>query len=600
MANRTRERKNALSPEAFIERARAVHGDAYDYSHVEYRNTKVKVEIVCRACGTAFLQTPEKHMRGNGCPSPACCLERTRRTNLERYGVERPLQSEAIRARAEATTMARYGVRNAMLDEGLKKRFSVSRKGPGEAEGANAGMDGGTGERPGKAPSRRAGRTRPEEAAKAAVVAPEAVPASAGEDPLEAVYAALAGEYGADGVVRNYSCSRYRLPCGFYVPSRDLFVEYNGDWSHGGHWYDPDDREDRERLWDWEAKGASDPAYGDAAGTWASADCIKRMDAGRNGLNYVVLWSPDLLDLKVWEALGFPDGRDWERPWSWLPDRKIRGMASPSRLTGTPANLSQAAKAFQFREFYKEELRLWDENGLYKGVPLRLWLYANRLRYLGKAPGRLTDLDLARGFTIAGVHKGYTVFDTELMDRAVRKYGITGIYDPCAGWGERALYCRSRGVSYFGVDANRGLAAGYAAMAEAYGMEDQKVVFGDSASWPLSGKVHAVVTCPPYGGTEIYSRDGAENLGDEGFLAWWRRTVENSLLLDPDLFCFQVNRKWRDRMLAAVKDAGFVFADELEYRNNRSSHFTRKPGGEDLKRERETMLVLRRIRSTTP
>lgn len=532
-------------------------------------------------------------MRGNGCPNPACRLERTRRTNLERYGVERPLQSAEIRAKAEASVMARYGVRNAMLDEGLRRRFSASRRGQGEADGVNAGTDRADEKRPGKGLSRLAGRAPVDR-----TVPGVSVPILT--DPLEAVYEALAGKYGADGVVRNFSCSRYRLACDFYIPSRDLFVEYNGDWVHGGHWYDPGDPEDREKLYGWETEGVSDPVRAKAAAVWASSDCIQRMDAGRNGLNYVVLWSPDLLDLKVWGALGFPDGRDWERPWSWLPDRKIRGMAPPSRLTGTPANLSQAAKAFQFREFYKEELRLWNENGFYKGVPLRLWLYANRLRYLGKAPGRLTDLDLARGFTIAGVHKGYTVFDTELMDKAVRKYHIESVYDPCAGWGERALYCRSRGVSYFGVDANRGLTAGYAAMAEAYGMEDQKVVFGDSASWPLSGKVHAVVTCPPYGGTEIYSRDGAENLGDEGFLAWWRRTVENSLALDPDLFCFQVNRKWRDRMLPVVEGAGFVLEDELEYGTVRSCHFTRKPGGEDLKRERETMLVLRRIRSTTP
>ena len=129
MANRTRERKNALTREEFIRRSQIIHGDAYDYSRVDYRTTKQKVEIVCRSCGGVFFQAPEKHMKGNGCPNLACRAKRTRQTNLERYGVEYPLQSDEIRARAEASTMARYGVANAMQSEGLKNA-SVPPGGP--------------------------------------------------------------------------------------------------------------------------------------------------------------------------------------------------------------------------------------------------------------------------------------------------------------------------------------------------------------------------------------------------------------------------------------------------------------------------------------
>jgi very-short-patch-repair endonuclease len=51
----------------FIERAKQIHGeDTYDYSMVEYINTKTKVIIICKI-HKAFLQTPSSHIIGAGC-----------------------------------------------------------------------------------------------------------------------------------------------------------------------------------------------------------------------------------------------------------------------------------------------------------------------------------------------------------------------------------------------------------------------------------------------------------------------------------------------------------------------------------------------------
>lgn len=51
----------------FIEKAKVVHGDKYDYSKVIYKNYHSKVEIICKKHGS-FLQTPAKHLKGQGCP----------------------------------------------------------------------------------------------------------------------------------------------------------------------------------------------------------------------------------------------------------------------------------------------------------------------------------------------------------------------------------------------------------------------------------------------------------------------------------------------------------------------------------------------------
>jgi hypothetical protein len=51
----------------FIDRARQTHGDKFDYSKVNYINTKTKVNIICYVHGS-FYQTPENHWVGKGCP----------------------------------------------------------------------------------------------------------------------------------------------------------------------------------------------------------------------------------------------------------------------------------------------------------------------------------------------------------------------------------------------------------------------------------------------------------------------------------------------------------------------------------------------------
>ena len=53
--------------DTFIEKAKKVHGDKYDYSKVNYINTNTKVCIICQEHGE-FWQTPNSHINGSGCP----------------------------------------------------------------------------------------------------------------------------------------------------------------------------------------------------------------------------------------------------------------------------------------------------------------------------------------------------------------------------------------------------------------------------------------------------------------------------------------------------------------------------------------------------
>lgn len=50
----------------FIEKAKMVHGNKYDYSKVEYENNRTKVCIICPIHGE-FWQKPNDHLNGHGC-----------------------------------------------------------------------------------------------------------------------------------------------------------------------------------------------------------------------------------------------------------------------------------------------------------------------------------------------------------------------------------------------------------------------------------------------------------------------------------------------------------------------------------------------------
>lgn len=75
--------------EIFIRKAMLVHGDKYDYSKVNYVNSKTKVCIICPKHGE-FWQIPAEHLRGKGCTKcgQALCGKKQRQKSKNTF-VER-------------------------------------------------------------------------------------------------------------------------------------------------------------------------------------------------------------------------------------------------------------------------------------------------------------------------------------------------------------------------------------------------------------------------------------------------------------------------------------------------------------------------------
>ncbi len=110
----------------FISEAKIIHGELYDYSHVEYKSIHSKVNIICQQHGI-FTQEPIGHLKGYGCSkcgnikSSVVRLSRSssdkklsadkrKTTNIEKYGVEHPLQNKQIQEAKSATNIKKYGV----------------------------------------------------------------------------------------------------------------------------------------------------------------------------------------------------------------------------------------------------------------------------------------------------------------------------------------------------------------------------------------------------------------------------------------------------------------------------------------------------------
>lgn len=66
-----------LSQDDFISKAKAVHGDTYDYGKVNFEAVALPVTITCKKHGD-FKQRAQSHLLGNGCKE--CFLERNRGT----------------------------------------------------------------------------------------------------------------------------------------------------------------------------------------------------------------------------------------------------------------------------------------------------------------------------------------------------------------------------------------------------------------------------------------------------------------------------------------------------------------------------------------
>lgn len=523
-----------------------------------------------------------------------------RKTNIQRFGVDHVMKDPATIERIQKGFREKYGVDSwaqtpqarLLYSDNARKNakqiFEKSRETCMERYGVSY-----WGQTP-QAREMQSRRMRSVEVQRSATAARRAHRTFHVSRPEDDLWDLLVEHFGLDDVVRQYRDEeRYPWACDFYVPSRDLFIELNGLWTHGGHWFDPHDARDVDRRVAWESKGTA--FYDTAVMQWCTRDVSKRRMAAEKALNYVVFWGDNMLDdARLWIAMGAPDGQDWQREYSWLPQRELNLDMQYRDLDESPRSAISIARTANWREFYKRELEMWRDGYSKNHGSVAGRIFSNRYRYLHKLPDELSDFEILRGMSIAGMLRAYTVFDNTAMRTVLDLHHPQHIYDPCAGWGERLVTAAARSVRYTGIDINARVVNGHQRIIDQYQLVDQVSYVGDAAHVDMRGADHDMVfTCPPYGSIEKYTSAGAENLGDSEFISWWRDVVRMSTSRATQVFAYQINNRWKAEMNGVLRDEGWVpHSDHPRIPVKKlASHFQRSRGGKVRKGAYEEVQV---------
>ena len=106
--------------------------------------------------------------------------------------------------------------------------------------------------------------------------------------------------------IRQYKSELYPFNCDFYIPSLDLYIEYNGSHYHHYHPFDINDDNDINELNRLKEKAENSNAhkngkksqYDNIIYTWTILDSKKRNIAQQNNLNYIEFWN--INEVKEW------------------------------------------------------------------------------------------------------------------------------------------------------------------------------------------------------------------------------------------------------------------------------------------------------------
>jgi hypothetical protein len=91
---------------------------------------------------------------------------------------------------------------------------------------------------------------------------------------------------------RQYKSKEYPYACDFYFPDNNLYLEIQAMWTHGGHPFNPNLKEDQTTLQEWQSK--NNKFYNCAINTWTVRDVLKRETAKKNNLNYLEVFTTNI------------------------------------------------------------------------------------------------------------------------------------------------------------------------------------------------------------------------------------------------------------------------------------------------------------------
>ena len=106
-------RNTKFNTKNFIIKSQSIHGNTYSYEFVEYKGSRIKVEITCKKHGN-FYQEPNVHLKGKGCP----------KCGRERISAYRVLSFEEVKKKAYRTHGDKYDYSNSIYN-GMNNKMEI-------------------------------------------------------------------------------------------------------------------------------------------------------------------------------------------------------------------------------------------------------------------------------------------------------------------------------------------------------------------------------------------------------------------------------------------------------------------------------------------
>lgn len=360
-------------------------------------------------------------------------------------------------------------------------------------------------------------------------------------------------------VQRQYSDEeRYPFSCDFYIPSLDLFIEYQGSWTHGKEPYNGANVPD-----DWVEKSKTSIYYKNAIKVYKESDRLKREFALNNDLNFLELWSLPSKQYLYLQIDRIINGLKYVNSSDKLKNELTWFDSTEGNYNARPRN-NKIVLTYQ-PHFYEKERMLWRSSALQRRLIL------NRCHHLNKKEEDLLDRELLRGFKISGEHYGFSHFSPLWIKAFIKEFNVQSIYDPCAGWGHRLIGAQN--IPYFGNDINEKTCNGLKNIVNDMGLKDKLILNNDASEFIPDFNYDAVFTCPPYHDLEDYwQKLPAYNIW---LISFWDKVVKNSIANKPRLFSFVISNRYKDDMNKICINNGIKLIKEIQIGSNNLSHFLR-------------------------
>ena len=225
--------------------------------------------------------------------------EKIKKTNLERYGVENVSLSKEIRDKANKTNLERYGAENVYASEYGKQKIKETNLERYGFENASSSKE--VQEKVNKTCEERYGGrwcASPEILERVFLTQKKnkTINTSKIEKELEIKLKEIFPD-----LKTQYKSEDYPFPCDFYIPSLDLYIEYNGFFTHNRRFFDKNNKEDVEELNRCvlrskelkEKNGNKSTRYDSLIHVWTYKDLLKLETAVKNNLNYIAWFNKE-------------------------------------------------------------------------------------------------------------------------------------------------------------------------------------------------------------------------------------------------------------------------------------------------------------------